>query len=374
MVHQVDQQDTLTRGAEPNPVAFFEMVHQTFQNAEQAVGSSIDHYYCIDGHTIRLRFAGPALVADLTTALEHHTAKPTPNPELTICLWDSVSTQTEWPSLPWWEYGIHVTSNGEKVRNLYTPRGDIRGYNDGRIYTHVGADLFSLLDTKRNLAIYWCQDVAQLPLYEKGAPVRTILHWWLRSKGLQLLHAGAIGTPDGAVLLAGKGGSGKSTTALTGLQSDLLYLSDDYSLVKLGTPPRVYSVYNTAKVRPDNLKRVPHLHHALTNGNRLDTEKALFFIQQHYPDKIVSDLPIRAILLPKVTGLPDTTIEPAASKAALSALALSTLHQLAGSGKELVHTIDQLVNQVPTYHLKLGTDLAQIPMIISDVIANESTK
>jgi hypothetical protein len=234
--------------------------------------------------------------------------------------------------------------------------------------------LFSVLDAKRNLAVYWCQDAAQLPIYEKGAPVRTILHWWLRSKGLQMLHAGAIGTPDGAVLLAGKGGSGKSTTALTGLQSDLLYLSDDYSLVKLGTPPRVYSVYNTAKLRPDNLKRVPHLHHALTNGDRLDTEKALFFIQQHYPDKIVSDLPIRAILLPKVTGLPDTTIEPAASKAALSALALSTLHQLAGSDKELVHTIDQLVNQVPTYHLKLGTDLAQIPMVISDVIANESTK
>lgn len=374
MMHQVDQLDPLTQTVEPKPLAFFETVHQAFQNAQQAAGRSIDRYYNIDGHTIRLRFAGPALVDSLTPALEHHTARPTPTPALTICIWDSVSTQTEWPSLPWWEFGLHVTSTGEKVRNLYTPRGDIRGYNDGRIYTHIGADLFSTLDAKRNVAVYWCQDATQLPLYEKGAPVRTILHWWLRPKGLQLLHAGAIGTPNGAVLLAGKGGSGKSTTALTGLQSNLLYLSDDYSLVKLETPPRVYSLYNTAKVRPDNLERVPHLHHALTNANRLDTEKALFFIGQHYPDKIVSDLPIRAILLPKVTGLPDTTIEPAASKAALSALVLSSLHQLAGSGKALVHTIDQLVNQVPAYHLKLGTELDQVPKVISDVIIKEASK
>ncbi|MCB0209226.1 MAG: serine kinase [Anaerolineae bacterium] len=372
MNHQTNPSKTLSRRIQPNPAAFFETVYQAFQNAEQAVGSSIDRYYSIDGHTIRLRFAGPALVDDLTPALEHHATPPTSAPALTICIWDSMSTQTEWPSFPWWEYFMHVNSNGEKVSNLYTPRGDIRGYNDGRIYTHIGADLFSILDIKQNIAVYWCQDAAQLPLYEKGAPVRTILHWWLRDKGLQLLHAGAIGTPDGAVLLAGKGGSGKSTTALTGLQSDLLYLSDDYSLVKLGSPPHVYSLYNTAKVRPDNLKRVPHLHHALTNANRLETEKALFFIGQHYPDKIVSDLPIRAILLPKVTGLPDTTIEPAGAKEALSSLALSSLHQLAGSGKALIHTINQLVNQVPIYHLKLGTELDQIPMVISDVIARES--
>jgi hypothetical protein len=371
MFRQVNRLNTPTRGEEPNPVAFFETVHQAFQKAEQTVGSSIDRYYSVDSHTIRLRFAGPALVPRTTPALEHRATKLTPTPELTICLWDSASTQTEWPSLPWFEYGIHVTSNGKKVRNLYTPRGDIRGYNDGRIYTHIGADLFSLLDTKLNLAIYWCQDAAQLPIYESGAPVRTILHWWLRQHGRQLIHAGAVGTPAGGVLLAGKGGSGKSTAALSCLNSELVYVSDDYSLLGMDPIPYVYNLYNTAKVRANNIHRVPHLQHAISNADRLDTEKAIFYLYQHYPEKIVSGFPIRAILLPRVTGLPETTLTPAPAIKALSALALSTLHQLAGAGQETLQIVDQLVKQIPSYYLELGTDWVQIPDVILSLLSKE---
>jgi hypothetical protein len=358
---------------QPDPVAFFDTILEQFQQAEATAGGPIDQVFNkIDNYTIRLRFAGTALVTALTPALDHLTITSAAPPDLTICIWDSTSTQITWPKLPWFQYPGHINAKGEKIENLYTPRGDIRGYNNSRIQTHVGDKVFSLLDLERNLAIYWCQNASTLPLYERGAPLRSILHWWLRQRGLQLIHAGAVGTATGGVLLAGKGGSGKSTTALTCLKSDLLYLSDDYSLVKTDPEPYVYTIYNTAKVRPDNLQRVPHLRHTLTNGDCLNSEKALFFIHQHYPEKIVNRLPIRAILLPRVTGRPDTTLETASPRDSLTALTLSTLHQLAGSGKELLQTINQLVNQVPSYHLNLGTDLAQIPGVIANVLRKES--
>jgi hypothetical protein len=355
------------RTTRPDPVAFFDTVVERFERAEQAAGGSVDHFVAIDGHTIRFRFAGDALVPALTPALSHLAAAPRAA-ELTVCIWDSASTGVAWPPMPWFRAPGHVDSRGRQIDNVYTPRGDVRGYSNDRIAMHVGDELFSLLDLARNLAVYWCRDVAHLPLWERGAPLRSILHWWLRARGLQLVHAAAVGTPNGAVLLAGKGGSGKSTTALTSLNDGLLYLSDDYSLVQLDPAPTVHSIYNTAKVRPDNLERVPHLRDAVVNRDALGSEKALFFVHRQFPERIVRRLPIRAILLPRVTGLPDTTIESASPRDSLAALSLSTLHQLAGSGRELLQTIARLVAAVPSHHLHLGTDLAQIPTALAAVV------
>lgn len=369
-VENAARRGDVPRTLRPDPVAFFDTVVARFERAAETVGGPVDRAFGIDRYVVRLRFAGPALVAALTPALAHLEVPADGTPDLTVCVWDSGSTRTAWPALPWFQSAGHVTAAGEKIDNLYTPRGDIRGYCNDRISMHVGDRLFSVLDRERDLAVYWCDDVARLPLYERGAPLRSILHWWLRERGLQLVHAGAVGTPSGAVLLAGKGGSGKSTTALTALTGDLLYLSDDYSLIALDPEPFVYSLYNTAKVRPDNLGRVRHLRDAVTNADALGTEKALFYIHQHAPDRIIRRLPIRAILLPRVTGLPATTWTPASSRESLAALTLSTLHQLAGSGRELVQTITRLVDAVPSHHLHLGTDLTQIPRALARILAD----
>lgn len=353
----------------PDPIAFFETVFKSYRQAEQRAGSTPERTISIAGNTINLRFAGSALVPHLTPALEHLTAASTLNPALTIYLWDSVSTGTPWPDYLQQNYGIPITRDGKKLSNLYTPRGDILGYNDGRIFTHIGDNLFSLLDIKREIAIYWCHDAAQLPLYEKGAPVRTILHWWLHDQGFQLIHSGAVGLNHGGVLLAGKGGTGKSTTALTCLASDLLYASDDYTLIRLDPTPFAFSLYNTAKLRADNVYRIPQLScDASDNKDRLDNEKVVFFLYKLLPSKIVEGFPIRAILLPQITGGPETTYSPASPQESLQALVLSTMRQLAGAGKSSIKMITQLAQRVPSYHLELGADMSQVPVIVRRII------
>lgn len=338
-------------GIIPDPLQFFASFFKSFQRAADNVGGVIDRYYNLAGQTIRLRFAGPALLPLLTPALAHTAVPETSASDLTICIWDNTSTATPRPKLP-------------PVASM--PRGDIPGFNNGRIHTHIGADLFSALDIEQRLAVYWCQDAAQLPLYEKGAPLRSILHWWFRGLDLQLVHAGAVGTASAGVLLAGKGGSGKSTTCLACLNSDLLYVSDDYSLIGLEPGPYVHTLYNTAKVRPDNLHRVPHLEDKIANSGSWQQEKALFFLQEHFPQKVAAGMPLHAIFLPRVTGKIDTSLSPATARDSLSALLLSTMHQLAGSDEKTVVTIQRLVNTLPSYHLHLGTDLEQIPIVINN--------
>jgi hypothetical protein len=283
-------------------------------------------------------------------------------------LWDDASTGTEMPPPPWFGYGVHDPNGG--LKSVYGKRGEVRGFNTERIRTifQWGSDVLSMVDIDQGQALFWTRNAEHLPQWEIGSPLRNILHLWLHQHGLQYVHAGAIGTPAGGVLLVGKGGSGKSTTALTCLNSDLVYVSDDYCLVSADPVPTVLNLYNTGKVRADNVHRVPHLASVIKSIDKLDQEKALFFLNQFMPEKLSKGFPLKAILIPRVTGNVDTMLTPAPETAGLSALTLSTVHQLPGAGPAALQIIKRLTRQLPCYYLELGTDLAQIPVVIKEML------
>src|SRR4029450_897203 len=116
-----------------DPVGFFHTVHQAFERAERTAGDRVDRFYKIGGHTVRLRFAGSALVPLIVPALEHLATQASSAPALTICLWDSDSTGMEKPPPPPWSWGE------------YAPRGELHGYNDDRIPPPSHASRLSML-------------------------------------------------------------------------------------------------------------------------------------------------------------------------------------------------------------------------------------
>ena len=340
-----------------DPVAFFDTVYDAYLKAESADHARHECYYSIGGFSVRLRFATSTLISCLTSAFSHLTSIPCTDPDLTICVWDSVSTGVAMPSPPWYA-------------DDYRERGEIRGYNTPRIRTvfQVGPYALSLLDLERNLGIYWINAAEQLPYYEQGAPFRIILHWWMQSRGIQFTHAGAIGMPEGGVLLAGKGGSGKSNTALASLRSDLHYAGDDYCLLAPRPSPTVYSVYCTGKVNPADLCRFPFLHETICNQDRLETEKALLFLHDAFSSNLVMSFPLRAILIPRVTGKVQTTIQSVSSATGLKAMAPSTLFQLPSAGRSAFQMLTSILKQVPCYTLHLGTDVTHIPSVIGEFL------
>jgi len=343
-----------------DPVTFFENLHSAFERAERAANGAIDRDFLIGGYPLRLQFAGPVMASRLTPALEHLAVPPAPSPSLTVGIWDSASTGVQAPPPPW-------------SQDDYITRGEVHGYNDGRIHTHynLDANILDMLDSARALAVYWTGDAVALPFYESGAPLRTILHWWLREHGRQLVHAAAVGTPRGGVLLVGKGGSGKSTTALTCLESELLYAGDDYCVLDTEGEPYVHSLYSSAKLNGNNIDQLPQLAFAVSNADRLDTEKALIFLHQHLPHKVVSGFPVRAILLPRITGRQATILSPASPTEALRALAPSTLFQLPGAGRADFLAMSGFVRKVPCFRIDLGTDLERIPGVILHLLEKE---
>ena len=341
-------------------VEYFQSVYELFKSSQQTTGA-VQRSFRIGGYLIRLSFAGEALLS-LTRALEHLAVDDNSTPDLTVCLWDSESTGQRMTQRPWQE-------------DDFLARGVIQGYNTERIYTAFqhGSAAVSVLDQERNLAVFWAPD-SNLPYWEHGSPIRTILHWWLLNQGLQLVHAAAVGTPNGGVLIGGKGGSGKSTTALTCLESNLFYIGDDYTLLGIDSGPVVHSLYNSAKLNSDQVQRLPALVPKIANPERLAEEKALLFVNEHYPSKVATQLPVRAILLPRVTGLPETHLKRVSVALALAALAPSTIFQLPRAGNEALKFLATFARGLPCFSIEVGTDLSTIPPVIEGLLAELSSR
>lgn len=346
--------------------AFFQAVRQGFERAAHDMGGTYDYDYQLGGEQIALRFASPLLASKITPALAHRAVSPAP-PALTICLWDSASTRT----------GLHpsvarlIASARPYPTGILGTRGELAAYSDRRFRAafNLGSGILSVLDTELNLAVYWIEDAAQLPYYEQGAPLKTILSWWMSEHARQFVHAGAVGTADGGLLLAGKSGSGKSTTALACLGSPLKYVSDDYALIAMQPEPYVYNLYNTAKLNGQaDLDRFPQLASRVHNLERLSEEKLMIFLEPHFAHQLRTGFPIKAVLVPRVSGKSETTLQPLTPGAALTALGMSTLFQLSGSGQAALHMMALLVRRMPCYELALGRDVAQIPQVLSSVL------
>ncbi|NQT91917.1 MAG: glycosyltransferase [Lentisphaerae bacterium] len=341
--------------------AFYEETRQCYLRAAGSAGQ-IDRYVQLAGTTVRLCFAGPALVGHFTAALDHIGISPVADPDLTLCLWDSESTGIPMPLPPC-------------KRSAFTDRGDIWGFNSTRIRSafHYSDYSVNLLDRQTGVGIYWANDAALLPYWADSSPLRTLFHWHLEQHDCQLVHAAAVGTESGAVLVTGKGGIGKSTTALSCLRAGLHYLGDDYVAVCLGSEPAVYSLYGTAKLDPDHMTSFPELEALRRNPATPAHEKVVLDLHPHFAEQLKHRMPLKAIVMPRINGGHDTTFRPADPVTTRKAVCFTTMCQLPYVGRHTHDFFTSLCASVPGYVLELGSDLARIPDAISDLLEQPPT-
>ena len=335
---------------------FFATAYNIFQ---QAVCRPVVCKYLIGECPVHLYFANQILVSIITPAIKHLATQLNESESpLRICIWDSVSTGMPVPVLPW--------KLDHRAR-----RHRISSGNDSRYHMtfDAGTGVINLLDKQQRLALCWMHDARQLPAYEISAPLLKILHGWMPSRGRQVVHAAAVGTPTGGVLLAGRGGAGKSTTALACLDSELLYVSDDYCLLALKPAPYAYSLYNSGKLDAASLQRLPHLASYVRHDVSANNEKAVLFLHEHCPKKVITGFPLRAILLPCISNQAKTSLRRASPAEGLRALAPSTLFQLTGTETNSLRNMAELMRLIPCYYLELGNQMNLIPEVIEQLIA-----
>jgi len=324
---------------------------RSYELAATAAGGVIDWRFAIDDLAVGLRFAGMGLVTTITQALAHLRTTGTGPADLEISLWDSASTGVPFPvedrlNLPAWR--------------RRAPSRDVQ-HCDERIMHQPYEDSLGVLAGSQ--AVYWAASGADAPFYERSAPLLHLLHWWLGDHNRLVVHGGAVGRPDGGVLLAGTSGSGKTTAALSCLGSNLGYAGDDYVVIG-ANPPRAFSLYRSAKVDRLHSRRLASLLPGAANPDPRPDDKALYFIDRG----LALGFPLRAVLLPQLVEGGVTRIIPTSPAHALTRLAPSTILQLPGIGSAALTSMRILCETVPAYILELGGDIDTIPSVINRVL------
>ena len=335
-------------------LAFFDSMQDVFEQAAAGPEKVNDRYLGIAGHLIRMRFAGSALPSSLTPALDHHAVMPSAGVDLTVCLFDTAGRGLRLPSPPWSWDGIIA-------------RGDVRSSEGNRIGAafQLGAGILSLFDREHGRAIFWIDDARRLPFHELATPLRTILHWFMSGHEKQFIHAAAVGNEAGGVLIAGRGGSGKSTVALACLLQGMDYAGDDCVLIEHQPLPRVHGLYGTAMLEPRQLARFPRLRPVVGRSDHGGKKKLMMFLQTLFPGQLSAGFPLRAIFLPRFSGLSRTVLKEVSSADVFAAMAPSTMAVLPGAGERDFRYIGSFIRQLPNFVLETGTDMAGIGRTVS---------
>ena len=337
--------------------SWFDEAVAEFGEAATRTGPGPDCSLRIADSVVRLSFAGAALEPIILPALQHLRIQDAPEPDLDIHLWSLRQTGSALKPPPWELVDFHE-------------RGNTRAWHDERFTLSYDrrTDIFSAVDSVVRRAVYWTRDSETLPNYTSAAPMHRLLQGWLRTRGAHLLHAAAIGNREGALLLAGRSGSGKSTTSMLAFDSDLLYAGDDFALVRAGPEPLVYGLYSSAKLNRDGLDRMPALWPHVSNPSRLEIEKALAFLGDSDEVNLLDRAPLRAIALPHVAAREDTVATPVSPLAAYRAIGPDTAFTILGDGRHLLATIRDLVKSVPCYELALGSDPDGVRRVLHETL------
>ncbi len=335
---------------------FFEAGLSRARDAESRVGA-IEHVLCVAGKTVRLVFAGAALEQLLMPAIAHLRVDASTPADAVFHVWDSEST------------GVHMAPP-PCTRAQFTDRGDVWGFvsETYRFAFHWIECSVNLFNRDTHEAVWWVQSAKGLPYWTKASPFRSLFQWWLELHGKQLMHAAAIGDQNGAVLLTGKGGVGKSTTALSALSAGLSYVGDDYLIADLDPEPRLHSLYSTAKLNRDQVMKFPDLAAHIVNLHQEQDEKAVLRLFPAVAGQIAANVPMRAIMTPRFGNESETRVLPVSADALCRASAFTTMSQLPYSGRHTIEFIQRMVDTVPGFELALGKDLPGVIDAIASLL------
>lgn len=333
------------------------------ERAAAAVGGWRVHTIRLGRVLLTLRATDERVHAMLLRATRHlAVAEADPADSVVISVCDTASTGVEPPREPDWA-ASHWRHEGEHTV----------------LYIDRDRNSVAYSDVHQRRAIWWIAAEADVPLWERPAPLRTLIDRLLGPAGATLVHGGVVGDERGGVVLAGRGGSGKSTSIVSCVADGLRCGGDDFLLLQNDERPAVaWSMYATARLVPTSpawscftpLDRCIELPPATETDDPNLLKRAIFLAEQ-FPGCMADRFVIRAVVVPMVVAADDTSLVPLRPALALRALAPSSMLQLDPRASAL-RTMAALVGSVPCFTLQVGRDLAQIPAAVRGLLRDSS--
>jgi len=347
-----------TRATEQEQARFFTQLQEGYATASARTGEVVRDFR-VAGTSVRLRFAGEALIPVLVSGLAHPVITSEGEPGCEIRLWDSESTgvQLPPPPRPWKDF---------------TERGNIWGFDSSRYRSAYqwGEGSVNVMDRDTRQAVFWVPSHQQLPAWVLASPLRSILHWWMELNGRQLVHGAGVGAGDCGVLIPGRGGSGKSSTSLACLLDGMDFIADDYLALALDPEPRMYQLYSTAKLDPRDLELHPELAARCRAVRHPSFDKVVLFLEDGYGGQFRESLTLKLVLKPEISGIPATILGLAEAADVERALASETIAHLPHVGPRTVELLRRVSREIPRATVHLGTDRPGVASAIREALGS----
>jgi hypothetical protein len=314
---------------------------------------------------VELQIAGHLLAQVFLPALAHllQLADDRP-PDITFHLWDGAETGIAPPPPPFTpaayrRYGQRAVAYDGAFSLMHAPHA-------GLLYAY---------DQSSRQGYFWCRDAAQLSIYERAAPVQTLFHWALREYGWQVIHAAAVGTESGGVLLAGNTGAGKSTTALALLEQRNGHASPPALSQRRQVPGA--PVAPARGLCPLQLGQIEGGHAGALPGFRsliqgwddaYKAGKSLAFLHPTYASRMIQRFPVAALITPRIAHLEQPCLTPAPGPDVFRVLGPSTVIWLPGAEADNYRFTANLVRTLPCYQLDLATEPTRNSAAMQDIL------
>jgi len=323
-----------------------------------------EHAFRLCDSLVTLRVSGNAFEAHLTRALRH--AEVTPGavqaPALRVFAVDARAVGGR--SLPAWPLPY---ASARHLERLHVSE-------DRRVYLKLDEDTrtWQVFDRARGRAAIWTEDASRLPDWEQSFPLRMLLNWLLAPSSSTLAHAAVVCEGESGLLLAGAGGSGKSTTTVACLEIGLETCGDDFVAVTGGAAPRAHALFDTIKLDERSLAHFPRLAAHAVGPASAPGAKARIHLSELTPMRLRSSCSLSAIVVPRVAPGEPTRLAPLPKTAALRALVPSTVFLTRGAEIETTAKLGALVRRLPTHELRIGGAPEQAARCLRALLAQGS--
>jgi hypothetical protein len=329
---------------EPQAGARFAQLAGGFERALERCGPALMEFHgSFGGRPVVIRTVGKALAEGLTRPFVHlHAAGGSSRiPQLRIDVWD--------PDEPAAAADVASESGGNTIEIS----------RDGRFVHQLlphGSLAFDRASSRIVGCLAWrrCDDV-----YHRGKPFARMLAEWYADRHVPIAHAALVASGEEGLLLAGRGGSGKSTFSVACARSGLGFAGEDYTALELSDAPRVtgHSAYNSAFLDPAASAWFPELGPHLLPSRDPAEPKSVVVLADVWPDRLIPAAVIRAVALCRLAATAEPRIRRAGRAEALLALAPSSLLQVHGRRRDSLDYLARLVESVPCFHVELGRDV-----------------
>jgi len=268
---------------------------------------------------------------------------------------------------------LMLTAASLPLEHLPTPlrptftHAAVRVITTPRFSCLVNQHLLWVADRQSATVLRWSLSSEAVPDWESTRPLRYALNWWAAEHGSALLHAGVVAYQGRSVILAGKGGTGKSTTVCACLDSPLSVLADDYCLVQPATADSdatAHALFRVGHVDAKTIALLPSLRSRVIVDDPQSKSLVRLIEQPPRPASIAA--------FASITRAPgaDTLMRPTSASAVLQQAAPSTIAQSYAGQEQIWRVLTQMVQSSICVDLQVGS-LSDVPTALLQTLRDQ---